>query len=93
MGGPETASVEAAEKQVMAELNRVRDAVSENAPLVSELEKRLSDVLMDESSKDGAVPEAPEKLFCPLAGMLRSVRRDMREQTDQLRSIMRRLEL
>lgn len=94
MGGPVAATEAAKEdRQIMSELNRIRDAIGENGPLVSELEQRLSDVLRDETEKEGAVPEAPEELFCPLAGMLRNVRRDIHNRNDQVRNILRRLEL
>lgn len=88
-----TSEAEAAAKQVEAELTRLTDAVSQHDSFLSQLEQGLSDVLIGEVPQEGKTPEAPEEALCALAGKIRSIRRGVQNQSDQVKSILRRLEL
>ncbi len=81
-------------KQVEAELNSLRDAFVENESAVHVVEERLSVVLMDEHpEKAGEAPHPPDEPLCELARQLRSVRRNIHEQTLRIRRMLNRLEL
>ena len=86
-------AVEKEAKQVEAELIHLGSAIEQHDSLLSQLEQGLSDVLIgEEAEKEVALP-APESPLCVLANKLRSTRRGVHNQSDQVRSILRRLEL
>jgi len=91
MGGPAEVAAEA--KQVESELVNLGSAVEQHDSLLGQLEQRLSDVLMGETEAKEVAAPAPEEQLCALANRIRSIRRGVHNQSDQLRSIMRRLEL